>query len=47
MRRDESLLVGSHVLLDGDGLVARLAAVAVQGGPQLIQVKIQALGDQG
>ena len=46
MRRNKRLLVGSYVLLDGDGLVAGLQTVPVQCGPQLIRVEIQAFCDQ-
>ena len=46
VRRDKGLLVGGHVLLDGDGLVAGLGAVTVQRGAQLIQIEIQAPRNQ-
>jgi hypothetical protein len=43
---DEGLLVGGNVLLDGDGLVAGRGAVVAQGGAQLIEIEVEALGDQ-
>ncbi len=46
MRRDKRLLVRGHVLLDRDGLIAGLGAVVVQRRAQLIEVEIEALGDQ-
>ena len=47
MRFDEGLLVGGDVLLDGNGLVAGSRSITPQGRAQLIQVKIQAAGDEG
>ena len=46
MRLDKGLLVGGHVLLDGDGLVAGLRAIVVQRGAQLVEVEIKALRNQ-
>ena len=46
MRRDKCLLVGSHVLFDGDRLIAGLGAITVQRGAQLIEIEIQPMGDQ-
>src|ERR1700735_1587143 len=37
---NKRLLVGSHVLLDGYGLIAGLRTIVVQRGPQLIQIEI-------
>ena len=43
---DEGLLVGGDVLLDGDGLVAGRGAIAAEGGAQLVEVEVEAAGDE-
>ncbi len=47
MSLDERLLVGGYVQLDGEGLVAGRGAIAAQHGAQLLQIEVEALGDQG
>ena len=46
VRLDEGDFVGRHVLLDGDGLVAGLETIVAQRGAKLVEVEVQAFGDQ-
>ena len=47
MGRDEGLLVGGDVLLEGNGLVVGSDLVAAKGGVDLVDGDVEALRDQG
>ena len=46
MGLDEGLFIVGNVQLDGDRLVTRRGAIAAQGGAQVFQVQVQAVGNQ-
>ena len=47
VRRDKGLLVGGHVLLDGNRLVSGLGAIVMQRGAQLVHIRSRPLAING
>ena len=46
MRLDERFFVGSHFLLDGNGLISRRSTETLDGGAQCVQIEVQAAGNR-